>query len=232
MGDRPDGPADLARADRLWGTDWPLLAGLDAADRHELLAMGRRRQYLPGQVVYHAGDAGDSLHLVGSGRVAVWVSLPTEATAMIHVFGPGDFFGESALLRPGSRRPATVRALDEAETLVLTEPVFRVLSERRPQLHRFVTGLSTVRMEALSTRLYETMYLGLDHRLRARLRDLVGVYEANPDGSVTIPLNQSQVADLVGGTRPTVNQALQRLADTGLVVLARGRVEVPRPREL
>jgi CRP/FNR family transcriptional regulator, cyclic AMP receptor protein len=232
MGDRPGGPGDPAAAGPAWGMDWPVLAGLAEGDRRELLALSRRREYQPGQVVYHAGDPGDSMHLVGSGRIAVWVSLPTEATAMIHVFGPGDFFGESALLRPGSRRPATVRALDVAETLMVTEPAYRMLTDRNPQLGRFIHSLSTVRVEALSRRLFETMYLGLDHRLRARLRELVRVYETNEDGSVTIPLNQSQVADLVGGTRPTVNQALQRLADAGLVVLARGRVEVPRPDDL
>ena len=48
---------------------------------------------------------------------------------------------------------------------------------------------------------------------------------------MTIPFTQSQLADLAGGTRPSVNQALQRLVDQGIVSVGRGRVEVlDRPR--
>jgi CRP/FNR family transcriptional regulator, cyclic AMP receptor protein len=215
----------------MWGMDLPVLAGLDAADRAELVAIGRRRGFERGQVLVHAGDPSDSMHLVATGRVSVTTSLPNGVTAMVHVFGPGDFFGEGSLLRSEARRVATVTALEPAETLMLPEAPYARLAERRPAVHRFVTALMATRVETLGARLFETLYLGLDHRLRARLRDLVGVYAEGP-GPVTIPLNQSQIADLTGGTRPSVNQALQRLADAGLVVLARGRVEVPDPSRL
>jgi CRP/FNR family transcriptional regulator, cyclic AMP receptor protein len=208
-----------------YGMDWPLLAPMDDRERRELLAITRRRTYDRGETVFHATDLSDSMHLVRSGRLSVHVSLPTGATAMTHVFGPGDFFGEASLLKPGEPRIATVTALEPAETWVVAEPAYRQLAERRPAVHRFITSLMATRIETLSARLFESLYLGLEHRLRARLRDLVEVYGDGP-GPVTIPLNQSQLADLTGGTRPTVNQALQKLADAGLVRLARGRLEV------
>lgn len=208
--------------------DLPVLAGLEEPERRALVAISRRCTYERDQVVCRAGDVADSMHLICSGRLSVWTSLPSGATAMIHVFGPGDFFGENALLRPGSVRGGTVRALEPVETLAVPEGPYRALAARRWPVHRYVSALMASRVDALSRRLFETLYLSLDERLRARLRELVGVY-GGPPGPVTIPLNQTQMADLVGGTRPSVNQALRRLEEDGLVVLSRGRVEVPDP---
>ena len=46
------------------------------------------------------------------------------------------------------------------------------------------------------------------------------------DGTATIPLSQTQLANLVGATRPSVNQVLQRLAELQVVGLSRSRIEV------
>lgn len=215
-----------------YGMDWPLLAGLEEGSRRELLAIARWRRYVRGEVVVRDVDPADAMHLIGSGRLSVHVSMPTGATVMTHVFGPGDFFGEAALLVPGAgQRPATVTALEPAETLLVPDAAFRVLAERRPAVHRFVTALLATRVEVLTSRVFEALYMGVDDRLRARLRALSKVYG---DGvrPVVVPLNQSQLADLTGGTRPTVNQALQRLAEQGLVRVGRGRLEIPDPDAL
>jgi CRP/FNR family transcriptional regulator, cyclic AMP receptor protein len=88
-----------------------------------------------------------------------------------------------------------------------------------------VTMLLADRVEALSQRLLETMYESLDRRVFRRLVELAATY-GDSGGTVVIPLSQAQLADLVGATRPSVNQVLQRLADDGTVVLGRSRIEV------
>jgi CRP-like cAMP-binding protein len=75
------------------------------------------------------------------------------------------------------------------------------------------------------------MYESLDRRVHRRLLDLADAYGGG-DGAVVIPLSQAQLADLVGATRPPVNQVLQRLADRGVVRLSRSRIEVLDRAEL
>jgi CRP-like cAMP-binding protein len=75
------------------------------------------------------------------------------------------------------------------------------------------------------------MYETLDRRVYRRLLDLADAYGGG-DGAVAIPLSQAQLADLVGATRPPVNQVLQRLADRNVVRLSRSRIEVLDPAEL
>jgi CRP-like cAMP-binding protein len=204
-----------------------LLAAVSEKDRRELLAVARRRGYARGEVLCRAGDVADSLHLVARGRLAVHVSLESGDTAMINLLGPGDYFGELALLNRSGRRTATITALQDAETLVLTSAAFRRLRSANPAFEQTLSALLGHRIDELSQRLVEAVYVGLDQRLQRRLLDLALDYAERPgQTTVRIPLTQAQLADLVGGTRPSVNQALQRLVDQGIVSVSRGRVDV------
>jgi CRP/FNR family cyclic AMP-dependent transcriptional regulator len=88
-----------------------------------------------------------------------------------------------------------------------------------------LTALLAGRIDELSQQLLEVMYVGLDRRLYRRLVELCRIYSTGA-GPVLIPLTQSQLADLTGGTRPTVNQSLQKLVDQGILAVSRGKVEV------
>ena len=97
--------------------EWELFAGVPEEDVRRLLAIARRRTFDRGEVVFHRGDPADCLHLIVSGRFAVGITTPLGATALLGVRGPGDAFGELALLaREGAQRSATVAALERAET--------------------------------------------------------------------------------------------------------------------
>lgn len=202
--------------------DWPLLSSLAEVDRRELLSVARPRVFERNEVVCHAGDPADSLHLVTKGRLAVRVSLASGDSAMINVLAPGGYFGELALLRADGHRTATISALEPAETIAITFRAFRRLCEQRPDVQRTLTTLMADRIDELSTRLLEATYVGLDRRIYRRLHELC----EGGTAPVSIHLTQSQLGELTGGTRPSVNQALQRLVDQGIIALGRGRIDV------
>lgn len=207
--------------------EWEALAGLDEPERRALVAVARSRMFARGEVVFHEGDPSDSVHLVTSGYFAVCVSTPDGDRAMLNVLGGGGWFGELPApdeLAP-SRRSATVLALDESTTLVLSAWDFQSLCRRHPSLERLVHSLMAARIRELSAQLLQSMYVSLGQRLCYRLLDLVEVYGAREE-AVVLPLTQEQIADLVGGTRSSVNQALQQLVSEHLVELGRGRVVV------
>lgn len=214
--------------------DWALLAAMPEADRKELLARTRRRTYARGEVLVREGDPSDSLHLVEAGRLAVRVDTAAGDAAMLNVIGPADWFGELSLLRGRAGvRTATVVALEPAITRSLTEPAFAELRRRHPAIGELLLALLAQRVEELSRRLVEAMYDGLDRRVQQRLLELVRVYgDGEPDRPVTVPLTQEQLAELVGGTRQSINEVLQKLNRRGVVDLERGRIVVHQPGEL
>ena len=207
--------------------DWPLLASLNDDERDAVRAAARNRNFAKGEVVFHEGDPSDSMHLVVSGHLAVRVSTPDGERATLNVLSEGDTVGELSLLRRDVAQPrsATVVALEATQTRVLSAKAFHDLCDRHPGVQRLLADLLAVRVRESSGRLLETMYVGLDRRLYRCLLDLAEVYRSGSADSV-IPLTQEHLADLVGGTRPSVNQVLQRLLAQGVIELGRGRVVV------
>lgn len=206
--------------------DWPLLASLDQGERQQILDRTRRRDFEPGETIVQEGDPSDSLHLVASGRLAVRITTTDGENATINLLGPGDYFGELSLLdgQPAVRS-ATIVALERSQTLALSATDFRALRARHPAADQLLLTLMARRIEELSARLLEARYDGLDRRVLRRLVELADLYAEGP-GPVTVPLTQEHLAELVGGTRPSVNQILQKLAAQGVVELGRGRVVV------
>ena len=63
-------------------------------------------------------------------------------TALLDVIGPGEAFGELALLSPGSRRSATVESLDDGETLSVYRDDFALLQSEHPGVKDVLCGCS------------------------------------------------------------------------------------------
>lgn len=210
---------------------WPLLSELDAPAREQLLALARRCTFGRNDVVCRAGEPDDSVHLVEAGHLLVQVSLPSGASVTLNVLGPGDFFGELALMREDSVRTATVTALETTVTRSITGAAFQRFRRDRPEVERALSALLAARVDELSHDLLEALYVALEDRVRGRLAELARMYD---DGSavVSLPVTQAQLAEMVGGTRPSVNQVLQVLEAAGSVELHRGRIDVLRPSDL
>ena len=206
-------------------TTWDLLEGLDEADRQLVLSAATRRRYGRREVLFSEGDPGESLYLLETGRVAVRITTPAGDTATLTVLGPGQCFGEMALMKRSAERTATVIALEPVSVLTLQRGAFAALRRRHPEVERVLVSILAARVDRLSGQLVEALYVPTEIRVARRLVDLVRVYH---DGvlPVVIPLTQEDVAGMAGTTRPTTNTVLRGLQDDGLLRLARGRIEV------
>lgn len=205
--------------------DWPILAGLEEPERQRLLQLARRRTFARGEVIYHRGDPADSLHLIAKGRVAVRVTTPFGDTAVLSVLGPGDVFGELALLEAGAPRSATVAALEPTETRSLHRLDFDALRRRDGQVERVLVQALAARVRRLSDLLVEAMYVPADTRVLRRVQDLAVTYARSGEETV-IPLTQDELAGLAGTSRATVNRVLRDAERRGEVELRRGRTLV------
>lgn len=203
-----------------------VLRSLPDADARTLLRVARTNTYAKGATLVREGAESGSFHIVLAGRAAVRMTRPSGETAIVNVLGPDSHFGEVSLLSGDSPyRTASVVALEPMRTLSIPAAVFHQLRERNPLLEQLVSRLLAQRVSELSAQLVEAMYDPLEQRVVRRLVGLSALYRA-ADGSVVIPLTQDQVAELVGGTRPSVNQVLGGLVAEGLLTLGRGRITV------
>jgi CRP/FNR family transcriptional regulator, cyclic AMP receptor protein len=205
--------------------EWTLLAGIPEADVQRLLSIARRRTFRRGEVVFHMGDPADTLHLIASGRFAVRVQTALADVAILTVLGPGQLFGELALLEPDAHRSATVEALEPGETRSVHRPDFEELRRRHPQVSDVLIAILAGQVQRLSRQLLEALYMPADSRVLRRVSELAELYGPG-DGEVTIPLRQEDLAGLAGTSRATVNRVLREEEGRGTVRLGRGRVVV------
>ena len=119
------------------------------AELHALGRTGHRRRFLPGEVIFSAGDPGDGFYLVESGRVQISVVVGSGETRVLATIGPGDFFGEMAVL-DDAPRSATAKAEEETETYFLARAELLGLLERRPQFALNLISEFSQRMRALN----------------------------------------------------------------------------------
>lgn len=193
--------------------EWPIFAGLPAADVEAVLTAARRRTFAKGEVVFHHGDPGDSLHLVVAGRFAIRVMTPLGDVATLDIRGPGGSFGEMALVDPEARRAATVQALEPAETRALA---YSQLASVRPALDRMLVALLAENVRRANALLLDAFYVSAERRILRRLLEL----------GDTILLTQEELAQLAGTSRATVNRVLRDEERLGTVRLDRGRMLV------
>ncbi len=203
--------------------EWPLLSDLAPEDVRQLLSIARRRTFEKGEVVFHRDDPGDSLHLIVRGRFAARVSTQVGDSVLLDVLGPGQAFGELALLLPGERRSATISALEDGETRSVFRDDFVRLQRSHPGVKDVLLRLLAEQVRRTSDRIVEAHHIDADTRVGRRLCELAAIY-GDGDGDPVVPLTQDDLAAMAGTSRATVNRVLREEEKRGAVALERGKV--------
>lgn len=205
--------------------EWPILHDLCEADRVRVLNAATRRRFARDETLVLQGQPGSAFHLLASGRVAVRVTTPTGEVVTLSVLGPGDFFGEQALLGPRHQRTASVVALEPVETLSMDSVRFDQLRRDHPSVERFLVEVLAAQVRRLTAHLVEALYVPAEQRTLRRLLELLRQYHRT-GGTLSIPVTQQDLATMAGTTRPTVNRVLRGMEEQGVLRLGRGRVEI------
>jgi len=105
---------------------FPLFADLDDRELATIAAVAKTRRYAKDDVIFYADESGDIFCLIREGQVKVTMISPEGKEIILKILGPGDFFGEMALL-DDEPRSATVAALNPLSTLSIAAFNFRSL---------------------------------------------------------------------------------------------------------
>ena len=219
-------------SDKGMSMDWGILASLGPDERRRVLAGAQRRQFASGDIIFHEGDPGDSLHLLAAGHVTVWVTTPLGESVILELLGPGAVFGELALLGRNQIRAATVRALERSETLSMSRHQFDELRTQAPAVNDFLIQVMAESLRRIDAHLMEALFVPADKRVLRRLSSVALLYSSAGSSSITVPVTQEVLANMAGTSRPTANQVLRAAEEDGIIKLGRRRISILRPSEL
>lgn len=169
------------------------------------------RRFATGQVIFHHGDPGGLLYIISKGRVKITHSTPDGQEALLAIVSTGDFFGELALL-DDSPRSATAEAIESTETLTLHREDFMRFITDNPDFSLHVLQTLAKNIRRLNNQLSDIFFLDLPARLARQLLQLADEHGVKTEEGtqIQISLTQTDLAEMTGATRVSINKALGR----------------------
>jgi CRP/FNR family transcriptional regulator, cyclic AMP receptor protein len=200
----------------LRGTE--VFAGAHDATLGRIAERMRERRFDPGQLLFARGDAGDRLYFIVSGRLRLSVVTEEGRELAFRQASTGDVIGEIALL-DGGARTADATALDAVVTMSLDRAEALDLVKADPGFASTVIAFLCRRLRDTSQQLENIALFPIEIRLA---RFFLLLVQAKGEGSgakvlVEPRMSQSELALLIGASRPKVNLGIGQLEEMGAV---------------
>jgi CRP-like cAMP-binding protein len=195
----------------------PMFADLGADELQRISGLCHTQQLGVGEVLFQKGDNGDSLFGVRRGQIRIETGAADGSRLTLNFMGPGDLFGEVAVL-DGQSRTADATAGEPTELFVLRREDFLSHLEREPRVAIKIIQLLCQRIRWQSERMEESVLQPLPVRLARRLCALATDYGSE------VHISQEQLGVFVGAARESVNRQLQLWRKEDILDLQRGRI--------
>lgn len=189
-----------------------------------------RKKVARGSFLFRPGDPADALYMLEEGLVKVSVCSHSGRDLTVGLYGPGELFGEEAVLEEG-RRVAFATALEPTVLLVMPRERLHHLLERDPQTAALLMHLLATRVKDSIRQLESIAWNPVPSRLAGallRLSDRNGVSDGDRKG-LHPRITHQELANLIGSTRETTTATLNDFRRQGWIAIARRRVILLRP---
>jgi CRP/FNR family transcriptional regulator len=210
----------------------PLFADLEEEELERFSRVAVPRSFPAGTRVFHEGDRSDACYIVREGSFRVTREHSDGRAITLATLGPGEVFGELAML-DGDTRSASAEALSDGELLALPATDVRNLLARHPEISVKLVAALVRRLREANERISRQSFQTVPSRVAGVLSQLVAeTTRGGEGGEVTIRMNQADLAQLAGTSRESVSRFLADLERAGVVRSGRGRVTVCDPGKL
>ncbi|MBL1260952.1 MAG: Crp/Fnr family transcriptional regulator [Thiotrichaceae bacterium] len=204
----------------------PLFAGLE---EHELAVIyeGAKVKGFPrNTIVIHEGDDSDSLFLILSGRVTVFLTSEKGREVILNTQSTGEYFGELALL-DDLPRSASVMTVESSQFCVISKTAFQKVLAHHPAIALQVIKNLTQRIRALTDNVKNLALLDVYGRVARTLLRLAVECEDEAGKMVVEPKPTHQdIGKMVGASREMVTRIMKDLVVGGYVHVEHGRIVI------
>lgn len=184
------------------------------------------KNYKKNDFVYLQGDSADKIFLIASGKIRIGYRNDDGQQVLKAIIGKGTIFGELAFLGENWRNEFaqvvdnnTVlcpMSVDDLKAMMLQNKEFSL------KIYKFIS----FRIKKIERRLDLVLFKDVRTRLLEFLREMIDEYGIKKEESIVIkhPYTQSDIANLIGASRQTVNVILQELTLEGKIRFKRGKI--------
>lgn len=199
------------RATRVFGA-------LDPTALGELAAVCVPRTFRRDQYLWYQGDLGDHLAVVVDGLVKITVTSDRGDEMVLATLGGGEVLGELSVIDQGPRS-ASVVAVQPTSTLVVSRAALITAMQHSPALLDALLRTLGAMVRRLTEQASDLVFLDLGGRIAKLLVQHAERQSEDPGRrlAVDLHLTQTELAQMVGASRPAVNRVLQGLVGRGWI---------------
>jgi len=190
-----------------------LFAGLSRTQHEALGRVGVRRSFRKGERIFSEGDEGTGFYAVLSGRVKISKVSTEGKEQILHLFGPGESFGEVSVFT-GQGFPADAAAALPTTVLFFPRAAFSGLIRQDPALALNMLAQLSQRLRQFAGLIEDLSLKEVPGRLAKYL-----LYLSSRDGgrAVELDLPKGQLAALLGTIPETLSRILAKMNRQGLI---------------
>lgn len=192
----------------------PLLSVLSEDELTLLSRVVARRSYARGSLILGTGDPTDSLYVLISGRIKVFMSDLDGKEVILAILGPNEFVGEMGLI-DNSPRSANVEALEPCEVVCISKADFkRCLADNFDMAMTVMRGL-VKRLREADNQIGSLALMDVFGRVARLLLETAKV--VNGEKVVTRKLSKQDIARMIGASREMVSRVMKHLQEAGYI---------------
>ncbi|MGH9578045.1 MAG: Crp/Fnr family transcriptional regulator [Terriglobales bacterium] len=198
--------------------------GLTADEVNALSAHACVQTFPKNAVIINEGDCSNSIFIIASGRVKVFLHNEDGKEVVLNVHGPGEYFGE--LVLDEGPRSASVATLEVSRFYIITKADFRQFVSAHPDFAMKLINRLMHRVRVLTENVRNLALLDVYGRVARLLLELA----IEKEGRLVVAekLTQKDIADRVGASREMISRIFKELVSGGYVVLANKQIVISK----
>lgn len=195
-------------------SETPLFGGLSGEQLAEIKRIAVTKTYDRGQPIFWEGDQGTGFYIVVNGKVKVYKVSPEGKEQILHIYGPGQPFGEVPVFT-GDQFPASAQAVVKSRLLYFPRQGFVDLISSNPSLAMNMLAVLSMRLRQFTVQVENLSLKEVPGRLATYL-----IYLSQEQGGATavnLPLSKGQLASLLGTIPETLSRIFNKMSAQGLI---------------
>lgn len=201
----------------------PSFSGLPEDQLKEIRNIAVDRHFNKGEIIFSDGDEGNGFFVVVEGLVKIFKVSAEGKEQILHIYGPGEPFGQVAVYA-GRSYPASAQAILKSHVLFFPRAAFVDLITRIPSLAMNMLAVLSMRLRAFTVQVENLSLKEVPGRLAAYL-----VYLADEQGKediISLSISKGQLASLLGTIPETLSRIFARMTELNLIEMDGRRIKL------
>jgi CRP-like cAMP-binding protein len=186
------------------------------------------RTFKPAEPIFKQGDTAEHMFIIQSGKVEIYISTP-QGEKSFAVIGPGEFFGEMAIIDKGTRS-ASARAVEETRVIMLDEKTFDLHIQSNPAIVRKILKNMSIRLREANNQVQTLLIKDVNRRIANRILVLCHQRGVKGPGGIKMdfPFGENELAKDAGLTEdmPKVREVIAKLQQAKIIDVQSGQIVV------